>query len=95
MISFSSIYSWIIGHLNYHYQNSPIHFTIEVGMVFFILYLLSKKSYRPHTEEKLTKAEEEQLIREWTPLPLVPVRTKSARENFQEMILDGRRFILQ
>lgn len=62
-------------------------------MVFFIIYLLSKKSYRPHTEEKLSKAEEEQLIKEWTPLPLVPVRTKAARENLEEIILEGMLYI--
>jgi hypothetical protein len=64
----TALYEWVLDH----FHHSPLHFAIEVGMVIFIIYLLTKKSYRQPTEEKLTKDEEEQLIREWQPKPLVP-----------------------
>jgi len=51
----------------------PVHLITEVILVVFVIYLWSTKSFKqPVQEEKLTTAEEDQLIQEWSPEPLVP-----------------------
>jgi len=51
----------------------PIHFSVEILLGIFIVYLFFQKSYKPHKHsESLTQQEEEQLIDEWKPAPLVP-----------------------
>jgi len=52
--------------------NHPVHFAAEVVLVLFILYLLTKRPHREQApEDKLTLEEEEELIAEWNPEPLV------------------------
>jgi hypothetical protein len=75
---------WVLAH----FHHSPLHFSIEVGMIVFIVYLLTKKSYRQPTEEKLTLEEEEQLIREWEPKPLVNMLPPQP-ELRKDIILEG------
>lgn len=49
------------------------HFILELLLVIWILRLLTRKSYNPkETKLDLTKEEEEKLIRDWEPEPLVP-----------------------
>ncbi|RDD38007.1 Serine palmitoyltransferase 1 [Trichoplax sp. H2] len=50
------------------------HVVFETILVILVIRLLFAKSYRLSTNqnEKLTKMEEEELIREWTPEPLAP-----------------------
>lgn len=81
---FSSIFNWVSDV----FVQSPLHLAIEVGMVFLIFFLLSQKSYRPpNTEDKLTKEEEDELINEWTPKPLVnPYKKIPSRD----LVLDGK-----
>eukprot|EP01087_Luapelamoeba_hula_P005747 TRINITY_DN1579_c2_g1_i1.p1 TRINITY_DN1579_c2_g1~~TRINITY_DN1579_c2_g1_i1.p1 ORF type:complete len:563 (-),score=112.87 TRINITY_DN1579_c2_g1_i1:278-1966(-) len=58
----------------------PVHATIEGIFVVFIIYLLLQKSYKiPHHPEALTESEKDQLVREWTPEPLVPPMSKHQR----------------
>lgn len=79
----TALTEWVLAH----FHHSPLHFFIEVGMIVFIIYLLTKKSYRQPTEEKLTTEEEEQLIREWEPKPLVNKQTLP--ELRHDIILEG------
>lgn len=74
---------WILAH----FHHSSLHFIIEVGMILFIVYLLLKKSYRQPNEEKLTPDEEEQLIRDWQPKPLVD--KSEIPELRKDIILEG------
>jgi len=63
----------------------PVHFVAEMALVLFIIYLLTKKSYRdPKDDDKLTVEEEESLIAEWKPEPLSP-----NIEPVSHLVLDG------
>jgi hypothetical protein len=79
----AALIDWVLAH----FHHSPLHFAIGVGMILFIVYLLTKKSYRQPTEEKLTPEEEEQLIRDWEPKPLVNKQTLP--ELRHDVILEG------
>eukprot|EP01126_Amoeba_proteus_P042667 TRINITY_DN4647_c0_g1_i3.p1 TRINITY_DN4647_c0_g1~~TRINITY_DN4647_c0_g1_i3.p1 ORF type:complete len:488 (-),score=95.74 TRINITY_DN4647_c0_g1_i3:73-1443(-) len=51
----------------------PFHLVTEVVLVLFVVYLWVKESYKvPTPAEKLTIAEEDELIEDWQPDPLVP-----------------------
>jgi len=53
------------------------HFILEVLLVLWIVRLLTGKSYNPkETKLELTKEEEEKLIADWEPEPLVPADSK-------------------
>lgn len=58
------VVTWAVRH--------PGHALVEALLVAFILVLLLRKSYRPtHDAQALSKAEEDALIAEWEPVPLV------------------------
>uniref|UniRef100_UPI00358E7F33 serine palmitoyltransferase 1 isoform X1 n=1 Tax=Myxine glutinosa TaxID=7769 RepID=UPI00358E7F33 len=55
------------------YEAPAYHLLLEVFLIICIIRLLFfSKSYRPLDRTQLTEAEEEELIREWQPEPLVP-----------------------
>ena len=48
------------------------HLAVELLLFAVILYLLTRKSFKPRKEKPLSKKEQEELIEEWVPEPLVP-----------------------
>eukprot|EP00808_Paulinella_micropora_P010568 g68611.t1 len=62
---------WWLEYAVHAYHEDPNHMLIEFGLVVFILVLLFRRPYSPEGA-KLSKAEEDELIAEWEPEPLVP-----------------------
>lgn len=57
-------------------RESPEHVAVETLLIIFVVFLLMAGKRKP--AEKLTKAEMDELIREWEPEPLVPAsRTRT------------------
>mmetsp|Transcript_2546 Transcript_2546/g.5936 ORF Transcript_2546/g.5936 Transcript_2546/m.5936 type:complete len:541 (+) Transcript_2546:84-1706(+) len=48
------------------------HIAVELLLFATIIFLLTRKSFKPKKEKPLTKKEQDELIEEWTPEPLVP-----------------------
>jgi len=61
-----AVMRWVLESMDH-----PIHFVTEIILVLLLFWLYSTKSYKPAIDDSLTKAEEEELINEWTPEPLV------------------------
>ena len=58
------------------------HLLVELLLFAVILFLLTRKSFKPSKQKPLTKKEQEELIEEWLPEPLVPeVYAGQAPEN--------------
>lgn len=62
------------------WENNPGHVLLEAFCIAFIIVLLFLKPSSSRKEEKLTAKEEEELIREWKPEPLVPVLSAELQE---------------
>ncbi|XP_059471193.1 serine palmitoyltransferase 1 [Neocloeon triangulifer] len=61
-------------------QHAPVyHLVFEAGLIVWLMWLLFMKSYSLTDKQKLTKKEEQELIDEWMPEPLVPVTPVSSR----------------
>ncbi|XP_065342345.1 serine palmitoyltransferase 1 [Cloeon dipterum] len=61
-------------------QNAPTyHLLFEAGLIAWLMWLLFRPSYNPHDRERLTRTEEQELIDEWTPEPLVPATPQDSR----------------
>jgi serine palmitoyltransferase len=73
-----SILNWVLQSVDH-----PIHFVTEIILVLLLFYLYSTKSYKP-VDESLTNREEEELINEWTPEPLVSA--SDAEAAFKEVL---------
>ncbi|KAM9972225.1 hypothetical protein ACTFIW_003584 [Dictyostelium discoideum] len=56
-------------------------------MAVFIIYLLTKRPFKPRQNDTLTKAEEDELIREWSPIPLTPKTNPLEVLNQTELII--------
>jgi len=65
---------WWLHHLASSYRNNPMHMLTELALVILVLWLVFKEDQRkqPSDSDKLTVREQEELIREWQPEPLVP-----------------------
>jgi len=63
---------WWLQHLADAYAENPLHMVTELLLIVFILYLLFKREKPNQSKDKLTKQEEDTLIAEWQPEPLVP-----------------------
>lgn len=65
---------WWLHHLADAYRDNPIHMLTELGLVVLVLWLVFKHDTRKEKSEsdRLTLREQEELIREWKPEPLVP-----------------------
>lgn len=61
-----SVFDWVLSHTTVN----PIHLATELILFLLLIYLYSTKSYKP-VVESLTKREEEELIAEWSPEPIV------------------------
>ncbi|GAM22010.1 hypothetical protein SAMD00019534_051850 [Acytostelium subglobosum LB1] len=55
-------------------------------MLLFIVYLLTKRPFKPRHTDALSKAEEEELLREWRPIPLAPKLTPMMIRNSKNNI---------
>lgn len=53
------------------FNENPGHFFTETLAILVIVYMMFQRTYVPSESNKLSKAEEEELIREWKPDPLV------------------------
>ena len=72
-----SFYSDFIHH---QLQQHPFHLLVELLFLLLIAYLYLRRPYDPVTTQlKLTSAEEEDLIRSWTPDSLTPLSADSLR----------------
>ena len=56
------------------------HLAVELLLFAVILYLVTRKSFKPRKEKPLTKQEQEELIEEWAPEPLVPTSYASEED---------------
>ena len=65
---------WWLHHLASAYRDNPIHMLTELALIVLILWLIFKRDRRkqPSEFDKLSFREQEELIREWKPEPLVP-----------------------
>lgn len=63
---------WWLQHLSDAYAENPLHMLTELILVVMILWLMFKKERSSRDEHKLSSREEEELIQEWQPEPLVP-----------------------
>lgn len=65
---------WWLHHLASAYRENPWHMLTELGLIILVLWLVFKEDQRkkPTTTDKLNVREQEELIREWQPEPLVP-----------------------
>lgn len=55
-----------------HSRENPYHMLTEFALIVFIVWLLCKPESKPKASDKLTKREEDKLIHDWKPDPLVP-----------------------
>ncbi|MES1913374.1 MAG: hypothetical protein MHM6MM_005563 [Cercozoa sp. M6MM] len=51
-------------------DEAPLHIVLEVGLAVWLVYMLTRPSYKP--ERPLSEKEKQRLIDEWEPEPLVP-----------------------
>lgn len=59
----------------------------------FVIYLWTTKSFKqPVQEEKLTTEEEDQLIEEWAPEPLVPTISEADKIREIKYLVEGTSF---
>jgi len=65
---------WWLHHLASAYRENPWHMLTELGLIILVIWLVFKEDQRkkPSSTDKLTVREQEELIREWKPEPLVP-----------------------
>ncbi|KAJ1520215.1 hypothetical protein ONE63_004425 [Megalurothrips usitatus] len=52
-------------------EASLLHFVLEGFLVAWLLWFIFRKSYKPHHAPTMTKEDEERIISEWNPEPLV------------------------
>lgn len=72
------------------FEENPGHVVVETVAIAIILYLVFVRTYDPKSETKLTLNEEEALIAEWIPDPLVPKIKQRAKARLnQAHIIDG------
>lgn len=65
-------FRWWLQNLMQTFESNPEHVVVEFSLLVLVLWLLFRTSYDPKKSEKLSAKEEEELIREWKPAPLVP-----------------------
>eukprot|EP00484_Ammonia_sp_Unknown_P018226 CAMPEP_0197031848 /NCGR_PEP_ID=MMETSP1384-20130603/10704_1 /TAXON_ID=29189 /ORGANISM="Ammonia sp." /LENGTH=522 /DNA_ID=CAMNT_0042461425 /DNA_START=28 /DNA_END=1596 /DNA_ORIENTATION=- len=65
---------WWLHHLASAYRENPFHMLTELGLLVLVLWLIFKRdeSKKPRSSDRLTVREQEQLLRDWKPEPLVP-----------------------
>ncbi|QDZ24220.1 pyridoxal phosphate-dependent transferase [Chloropicon primus] len=56
------------------------HLAVELLLFAVILYLITRKSFKPKKEKPLSKAEQEELIEDWVPEPLAPTSYATASD---------------
>jgi len=75
-----SLSLWMVKFVDYvesTLQVPFLHLLLEVLLVLWIIRLMTRKSYNPKESKlELTKEEEDKLIAEWEPEPLIPVDEK-------------------
>ena len=57
------------------------HLAAELLLLLIIVYLLTRKSFKPRKSKPLSKAEQEELIEDWQPEPLVPTTYATAERS--------------
>eukprot|EP01084_Bolivina_argentea_P150896 263455_1 len=64
---------WWLHHLASAYRDNPYHMVTELGLIILVLWLIFKHDQRkePSDFDNLSVREQEELIREWQPEPLV------------------------
>ncbi|EGG20760.1 serine C-palmitoyltransferase subunit [Cavenderia fasciculata] len=60
---------------------SVAHLVLHGLMLFFIIYLLSMRPFKPRPNDTLNPREEEELIKEWKPVPLAPKMSRNELRN--------------
>ncbi|XP_065069173.1 serine palmitoyltransferase 1-like [Rhopilema esculentum] len=73
ILSFTLYLSRFVGFVENTLKVPFYHVLLETILILWIIRLLATKSYTPREQRlKLSKEEEEALIQEWEPEPLVP-----------------------
>jgi serine palmitoyltransferase len=62
---------WWLSYAVKAYADDPIHVLVESALFFIVIWLLFRPTYDPKQEDKLSEQEEDSLIAEWKPDPLV------------------------
>ena len=71
-------------------REDPIHVLIETCLLMFIGYLVFVKrssDWRKIQKQRLSEAEKEELIREWTPAPLTEAYDAAAKDDKEEIVV--------
>eukprot|EP01133_Synstelium_polycarpum_P015374 gene15374-18236_t len=64
------------------------HFVMHGLMLLFIVFLLTKRPFRPTRQnDALSKNEEDELIKEWKPIPLAPQMTRMQLRNQSNLVI--------
>jgi serine palmitoyltransferase len=66
-----SLHYWL-EYLLKMYEEDPNHVLVELFCIGIIIWLIVRPTYDPRKEAQLSKREEDELIKEWNPDPLVP-----------------------
>jgi len=75
-------YSWWEKAISSAISEDPVHFAVEITLIIIIFYLFTKQSYDPRTLQKLSKKDEEELIRSWEPIPLAPATNRIPKPSY-------------
>ncbi len=65
--------TWWVLYIQDFASREPAHLAVEILCLAIILYLILSPTYNINEEKGLSKEEEDELIKEWAPEPLVPV----------------------
>ncbi|XP_077980958.1 serine palmitoyltransferase 1-like [Glandiceps talaboti] len=82
--------TWTFDELIEAFQKAPLyHIIFEGVLIIWIFFLIFKRSYKPLRHEILSKAEQEQLIEEWQPEPLVPNQSENGMVRYKVVSQQG------
>jgi len=92
--SILSLSLWVVKTVNYVESTLHVpflHLILEVALVLWIVRLMTTKSYKPkETRLELSKEEEDRLIAEWQPEPLVPEDEKVPHYVSEPKYIEGK-----
>lgn len=74
-------YQWMSTIISDYKENS-VHVIIEAIAILVILYLLSRPTYNPKEDSKLSRVDEEMLLKQWKPEPLAPEISTPSQKPF-------------
>jgi len=91
ILSYSLWMAKTVDYLESYLQVPFYHLVVELLLVLWIVRLLTRKSYNPKESKlELTKEEEDRLINDWQPEPLIPDTSTLPDYTKQLKVIDGK-----